>query len=70
MTLIEQLKLLHSQLLQLNEEVRVTKTLVGSCEREHITQFIHQSEQLVADIENATSVLSEHLRLLKEELDI
>ena len=70
MTLIEQLKPLPGQLLQLNEEVRVTKTLVGSCEREHITQFIHQSEQLVADIENATSVLSEHLRLLREEMYI
>ena len=44
MTLIEQLKPLPGQLLQLNEEVRVTKTLVGSREREHITQFIHQSE--------------------------
>ena len=77
MILFDQIKPLTGQLLKLNDEVRVKttdlrflRTLVGSREHEEITQFICKSEQLVADIENATSVLSDHLKMLKAELDI
>jgi len=64
-TLPERLRPVVGQLMELNEDIRQKVESINSWDDDEIRLFIHQSDRLLDEIEDITSVISDHLSALR-----
>ena len=66
-TLPERLRPVVGQLMELNEDIRQKIESISAWDDDEIRLFIHQSDRLLDEIEDITSVISDHLCALREK---